>query len=96
MASRQQPLSLEKVLCCSQTMSTTAASTSPTDVGQALINALNNPTGNLTRSLLLADEDGNITGKKGPRFILQSYGYLGTRYSPFLVALLQLTSCCQI
>ncbi|RBA22492.1 hypothetical protein FPRO05_00839 [Fusarium proliferatum] len=62
-------------------MSTTAASTSPVDVGQALINALNNPTGNLTRSLLLADEDGNITGKKGSRFILQSYGYLDLRAS---------------
>ncbi|KAM0081053.1 hypothetical protein ACKRZS_006788 [Fusarium odoratissimum] len=62
-------------------MSTTT-STSPTDIGQALINALNNPTGNLTRSLLLADEDGNITGEKGSRFILQSYGYLGTCYFP--------------
>lgn len=77
-------------------MSTTTTSTSPTDVGQALINVLNNPTGNLTRSLLLADEDGNITGKKGSRFILQSYGYLGTCYLSFLVALLQLNSCCQI
>lgn len=62
-------------------MSTTTTSTSPTDVGQALINVLNNPTGNLTRSLLLADEDGNITGKKGSRFILQSYGYLDLRAS---------------
>ncbi|KAH7205668.1 hypothetical protein BKA60DRAFT_655271 [Fusarium oxysporum] len=62
-------------------MSTTT-STSPTDIGQALINALNNPTGNLTRSLLLVDEDGNITGEKGSRFILQSYGYLGTCYFP--------------
>ncbi|KAL5586783.1 hypothetical protein FOBRF1_016653 [Fusarium oxysporum] len=61
-------------------MSTTT-STSPTDIGQALINALNNPTGNLTRSLLLADEDGNITGEKGSRFILQSYGYLDLRVS---------------
>ncbi|KAI3578745.1 hypothetical protein IWW34DRAFT_622468 [Fusarium oxysporum f. sp. albedinis] len=60
----------------------TATSTSPTDIGQALINALNNPTGNLTRSLLLVDEDGNITGEKGSRFILQSYGYLGTCYFP--------------
>ncbi|KAH7195310.1 hypothetical protein DER44DRAFT_873938 [Fusarium oxysporum] len=62
-------------------MSTTT-STSPTDIGQALIIALNNPTGNLTRSLLLADEDGNITGEKDSRFILQSYGYLGTCYFP--------------
>ncbi|EWY84212.1 hypothetical protein FOYG_13973 [Fusarium oxysporum NRRL 32931] len=61
-------------------MSTTT-STSPTDIGQALINALNNPTGNLTRSLLLADGDGNITGEKGSRFILQSYGYLDLRVS---------------
>lgn len=66
-------------------MSTTTTSTSPTDVGQALINALNNPTGNLTRSLLLADEDGNITGKKGSRFILESYGYLGTCFFRCLV-----------
>ncbi|CVK94859.1 uncharacterized protein FMAN_13167 [Fusarium mangiferae] len=62
-------------------MSTATTSTSPTDVGQALINALNNPTGNLTRSLLLADQDGNITGKRGSRFILQSNGYLDLRAS---------------
>ncbi|KAF5622660.1 hypothetical protein F25303_11995 [Fusarium sp. NRRL 25303] len=62
-------------------MSTATTSTSPTDVGQALINALNSPTGNLTRLLLLADEDGNITGKKGSLFILQSNGYLDLRAS---------------
>ncbi|KAF5591135.1 hypothetical protein FPCIR_6210 [Fusarium pseudocircinatum] len=62
-------------------MSTTTASTSPTDVGQALINALNNPIGNLTRSLLLFNEDGSFTDKKGSRFILQSYGYLDLRVS---------------
>ncbi|KAF5641481.1 uncharacterized protein FTJAE_4133 [Fusarium tjaetaba] len=58
-------------------MSTTTTSTIPTDIGQALINALNNPTGNLTKSLPLVEDDGSITGKKGHRFILQSYGYLG-------------------
>ncbi|KAF5692441.1 hypothetical protein FDENT_2963 [Fusarium denticulatum] len=62
-------------------MSTTTASTSPTDVGQALINALNNSTSNLTRSLLVMDEDGSFTGKHGSRFILQSYGYLDLRVS---------------
>ncbi|KAF4943604.1 hypothetical protein FGADI_13295 [Fusarium gaditjirri] len=62
-------------------MSTSTTSTSHTDIGQALTNALNNPTGSLTRSLLLTDEDGNITGENGPRFILQSYGYLDLRAS---------------
>ncbi|KAL9562014.1 hypothetical protein ACKAV7_013937 [Fusarium commune] len=62
-------------------MSTSTNPTSPTDIGQALINALNNPTGNLCRSLLLTEDDGSITGEKGSRFILQSYGYLDLRVS---------------
>ncbi|PNP76020.1 hypothetical protein FNYG_10578 [Fusarium nygamai] len=61
-------------------MSTTNP-TSPTDIGQALINALNNPTGSLTRSMLVIEDDGSCSSQKRPRFILQSYGYLDLRVS---------------
>ncbi|KAF5720981.1 hypothetical protein FMUND_3884 [Fusarium mundagurra] len=59
----------------------TANPTSPTDIGQALINALNNPTGSLTRSMLSIEDDGSFSDQKRPRFILQSYGYLDLRVS---------------
>ncbi|KAF5985662.1 hypothetical protein FCOIX_2016 [Fusarium coicis] len=62
-------------------MSTSTTSTSPTDVGQALINVLNRPTGSLTRSMLLIEDDGSFSTQKRPRFILQSYGYLDLRVS---------------
>nr|RBQ86052.1 hypothetical protein FVER53263_13754 [Fusarium verticillioides] len=62
-------------------MSTSTTSTSPTDVGQALINVLNRPTGSLTRSMLLIEDDGSFSSQKRPRFILQSYGYLDLRVS---------------
>ncbi|GKU22943.1 unnamed protein product [Fusarium langsethiae] len=49
------------------------------DVGEALEKAFTNVTGNLTETVEIVDNNGASTGKKKPRFIIQSHGYLDVR-----------------
>ncbi|GKU15012.1 unnamed protein product [Fusarium langsethiae] len=49
------------------------------DVGEALEKAFTNVTGNLTDTVEIVDNNGASTGKKKPRFIIQSHGYLDVR-----------------
>ncbi|KAF5011961.1 hypothetical protein FDECE_1967 [Fusarium decemcellulare] len=53
----------------------TTGSNAPADVGEALVNAFSNPTGNLTQTVNVTDDSGTPTGQTKARFIIQSKGY---------------------
>ncbi|KAL7755709.1 hypothetical protein ACKLNR_014236 [Fusarium oxysporum f. sp. zingiberi] len=48
----------------------------PDNVGDALVKAFSNSTGNLIKQVNVTDDKGTTTGQKKPRFIIQSHGYL--------------------
>ncbi|KAF4437158.1 hypothetical protein F53441_13116 [Fusarium austroafricanum] len=51
----------------------------PDNVGDALVKAFSNTTGNLIKQVTVTDDKGSPTGQTKPRFIIQSHGYLDVR-----------------
>ncbi|KAF9768438.1 hypothetical protein IL306_014278 [Fusarium sp. DS 682] len=60
----------------------------PDNVGDALVKAFSNATGNLIKQVNVTDDKGTAAGQKKPRFIIQSHRYLSNLWSNALLRII--------